>query len=167
MNLVVAEDQRRRNYTTAHDEEGKSAHVVKHKDEGDFGWLSGRRVLIVGDGLDRLMIKNFYDEVNGNFQQEWHIMSTCEIASFNTTFVHWHIVSLFNYTPPWWEEHESAMKHVVFEDWYEHSWKPSRQLHLRGLNGRGPALILWQSGLWDQIQFLSVLAKSRYGQAYR
>jgi hypothetical protein len=163
MNAVVGENARRRNRIFPELlAKNDSRNFRAEKDGGGFGWLWGRRLLVVGDSVDRLMMHYFCDELDGVWEQKWHVSSLCEIHAFNLTLVHWHIISMLNYKPYWFEEQNMP---TAFEERWEELWAESREKHVRGLDGKRPDLILWQSGLWDQTKFLFDLAKSHYGSA--
>jgi hypothetical protein len=163
MSAVVAENARRRAAITPELlAQNDSRHFLEEKDGGDFGWLWGRRLLIAGDSVDRLMINYFCNELDGQWQQTWHVSGVCEVPAFNLTMVHWHIISMLNYKPHWFEEQKMP---TAFEDRWDGLWAETREKHVRGLNGKGPDLILWQSGLWDQTKLFFDLQKSHYGAA--
>lgn len=149
MHLVRQEDQRRRDLSTTKLEEQTPQDFVSYKDDGGLGWLWGRRVVILGDSVDRFMVQFFCGEFGRQFIQPKspRTVAMCEIPTLNFTLVHWHFSGSFTYRPDWWWMND--MKEVAFEERWEKWWAPTMDTHVRGPNGR-PDLLLWQNGLWDQ-----------------
>lgn len=152
MNEILAQHKRRRGTTETKEKELKPAHFTYLKDQGGFGWLWGRRVLIIGDSVDRFMVQFFCQEFGRTDQQpEPRTTATCEIPTFNLTIIQWHFSGSFTYRPDWWWMED--MKEVAFEERWDTWWSKTLDSQVRGLNGRAPDLLLWQSGLWDQRAF--------------
>ncbi|KAI8659198.1 hypothetical protein LRP88_05759 [Fusarium phalaenopsidis] len=149
MPAVVAESQRRRKAAQYMKTAGVEDYAPM-KNEGELGWLWGRRILLFSDSVDRFMMEFFCKELGRGMQQPApHTTATCTIPEFNLTFVHWHFAGSFTYRPDWWWM--TDMKAIAFEDRWEQYWGPMNET-IRGPNGY-PDLILWQSGLWDQRAF--------------
>ncbi|KAF2095792.1 hypothetical protein NA57DRAFT_78572 [Rhizodiscina lignyota] len=149
MNDVLAEHQRRRMSVDANDGDLQHYHYVSKKDDGGMGWLWGRRVLVLGDSVDHFMAQFFCEEFGYRIRQPRpRTTATCEIPTFNLTLIYWHLSGSYTSTPSWWWMKD--MKFVPFEERWEKLWKKTLGTHVRGLNGRSPDLLLWQSGLWDQ-----------------
>lgn len=148
MHAVVAEDQRRRESVTVEFKNQTADDFVAMKDEGHLGWLWGRRVLFLGDSVDRFMIQFFCEELGRQMSQPApHTTATCEIPTFNLTLIHWHYAGSWTYTPDWWWMDD--MKEIAFEERFTKMWEPMLDTTVRGPTGK-PDLIMWQNGLWDQ-----------------
>ncbi|KAF4448892.1 hypothetical protein F53441_7754 [Fusarium austroafricanum] len=146
--LAIAESNRRKKAVNVKDA-GVDA-FAPMKDEGGFGWLWGRRIILFSDSVDRFMMQYFCGEFKrGMKQPKPHTLASCEIPEFNLTFSHWHFAGSMTYRPEWWWMDD--MEEISFEERWDKYWVP---LHdsVRGPNGR-PDLILWQNGLWDQRAF--------------
>ncbi|KAK9383290.1 uncharacterized protein V2V93DRAFT_364750 [Kockiozyma suomiensis] len=118
-----------------------------------LNWLHGRRVLILGDSIDRIMIQEFCKalEVTPKFTEGphggMHTTYYCDLKLLNFTIYHWHVPSLYPMTPPWWWM--PKIKIVAFEDRFKEIYAPVND-KIIGMNGKSPDLILLQSGLWDE-----------------
>ncbi|KAK9361808.1 hypothetical protein V1504DRAFT_450338 [Lipomyces starkeyi] len=120
-------------------------------------WAHNRRVLVLGDSIDRFMIKFFCGDLGQQAQvtkhPEYggdHTTMACHIPLLNFTMYHWHVASLYTYRPVWfWLPH---VKYVPFEERFEKLFKPVWN-EVVGMNGQSPDLILFQSGLWDERVF--------------
>lgn len=142
---AVQENYRRRE---AKADAKKPADFESEKKAGALDWLWGRRVLLLGDSVDRFMLQFFCEEFGYGMQQGVpHTTATCEIPSLNLTIIHWHYAGSWHYRPDWWWM--SDMKEIAFEDRWKSLWAPTMDTHVRGPNGQ-PDLIIWQNGLWDQ-----------------
>ena len=163
MNEVAVESERRIQTVPPRVTERNNASLfLQEKDKSHLGWLWGRRFLAMGDSVDRVMMHAFCDEVHGEWHEKWHDSSLCEVATFNLTLVHFHIISMLNYKPSWFEPRNMPSS---FEERWDKLWAGWRRDHVRGLNGRGPDLIFWQTGLWDQFKLFFDLASHRHGAA--
>ena len=148
MLTVIEEDQRRRESVSVAFKDQTVEDFVGMKDEGHLGWLWGRRVLILGDSVDRFMIQFFCEELGRQMHQPApHTTATCVIPTFNLTLIHWHHAGSWTYRPDWWWMDD--MKEIAFEERWTKMWEPMVDTTVRGPTGK-PDLILWQSGLWDQ-----------------
>ncbi|UZP44903.1 hypothetical protein NXS19_012715 [Fusarium pseudograminearum] len=120
------------------------------KNDGDFGWLWGRRIILFSDSVDRFMMQFFCSEFKHNMKQpKAHTIASCSIPEFNLTFVHWHFAGSMTYRPDWWWMDD--MEEIAFEERWDKYWTPMYD-QVRGPKNR-PDLILWQNGLWDQRAF--------------
>lgn len=145
---VIAEDHRRRHATEVFDPDQTPETFAPMKDDGDLGWLWGRRVLILGDSVDRFMIQFFCEEFDREMHQPAsHTTATCEIPTFNLTLIHWHYAGSWTYRPDWWWMDD--MKEIAFEERWTNLWEPMLNTTVRGPTGQ-PDLLMWQNGLWDQ-----------------
>ncbi|KFH46314.1 hypothetical protein ACRE_029440 [Hapsidospora chrysogenum ATCC 11550] len=145
---VLAEDSSRRKAVSTPTKDQTADDFVDVKDEGDLGWLWGRRVLLLGDSVDRYMIQFFCEEFGRKMHQPApHTTATCEIPTFNLTLVHWHFAGSMTYRPDWWWMDD--MKEISFEERFTNLWEPTLDTKVRGPTGQ-PDLLMWQSGLWDQ-----------------
>ncbi|KAJ3543401.1 hypothetical protein NM208_g3599 [Fusarium decemcellulare] len=140
---------------------------VGMKDEGDLGWLWGRRVVMFSDSVERYMTTFFCEEFGSVISfpvqevQGRQSVGICEITSFNLTLVYFHSTGSYTYRPDWWWI--SKIKHVAWEDRWDNLWNP-RQRPINGPTGK-PDLILWQNGFWDQRAFWeSTIAHHKSGQ---
>ncbi|KAI3572787.1 hypothetical protein IWW34DRAFT_810873 [Fusarium oxysporum f. sp. albedinis] len=106
------------------------------RNDGEFGWLWGRRVVSFGDSVDRRAARA--------------VAHGClSYPAFNLTFTAFHSAGGFTYRPDWfWYK---QMRIIPFERRWEELWQPHER-DIQGPNGR-PDLILWQNGLWDQRGF--------------
>ncbi|KAH7156640.1 hypothetical protein EDB81DRAFT_717036 [Dactylonectria macrodidyma] len=148
MQLAVAEDQRRLAAVTVEKGKQKAEDFVDMKDDGDLGWLWGRRVLIFGDSVDRFMMQFFCEEFGRPLRQPApHTTATCSIPTLNLTFTHWHHAGSWTNRPEWWWMKD--MKEIPFEERWDKFWAPTLDKTVRGPTGQ-PDLLLWQSGLWEQ-----------------
>ncbi|KAF4982288.1 hypothetical protein FZEAL_2074 [Fusarium zealandicum] len=146
MQMAVAENKRRQK--AVHTATPAVGDFLDMKNDGDLGWLWGRRVLLISDSVDQFMTKYFcqeFDEVM--WQGEGHSVASCTIPAFNLTVAHWFTVGQFTYKPEWWWMEISAPI-VPWEDRWEQVWAPHNDT-IRGPKGK-PDLVLWQNGLWDQ-----------------
>jgi hypothetical protein len=147
MKMVVEESQRRVNSIDVPKEEQKASHFAAMKDEGGLSWLWGRRVLMLGDSVDRFMTQFFCEELGSKMRQpKQHTTATCSIPSLNLTLTHWHYAGSFTFRPQWWWMED--MEEIPFEERWAKLWGPMVD-SVRGPNGR-PDLIMWQNGLWDE-----------------
>ncbi|KAF1981680.1 hypothetical protein K402DRAFT_398321 [Aulographum hederae CBS 113979] len=122
------------------------------KANGDFSWLWGRRILLIGDSVDRFQMSFFCKEFgNTMYEPARQTWATCHIPAFNLTFVHWHLAGMYTSTPSWWWMDD--MHAVAFEDRWAKVWSPTINSQLRGLDGRRPDLVIWSNTLWDQRAF--------------
>ncbi|KAK9371103.1 hypothetical protein V1509DRAFT_615793 [Lipomyces kononenkoae] len=120
-------------------------------------WVHNRRVLVLGDSVDRFMIKFFCRDLGQEAKIENdpdyggdHTTMACHIPLFNFTIYHWHVASLYTFRPEWfWLPH---VKYVPFEERFDKLFKPVWH-EVIGMNGQTPDLILFQSGLWDERVF--------------
>ncbi|KAK9494289.1 hypothetical protein V1508DRAFT_42280 [Lipomyces doorenjongii] len=120
-------------------------------------WAHNRRVLVLGDSIDRYMVKFFCSDLgeqahvtNHSEYGGDHTTMACHIPLLNFTMYHWHVASLYTYRPEWfWLPH---VKYVAFEERFEKIFKPVWN-EIVGMNGQSPDLILFQSGLWDERVF--------------
>lgn len=149
MHAVLAEDKRRSNAVKTDKKKLKVEDFVDMKDDGGFGWLWGRRVLALGDSVDRFMMQFFCEEFGhgGMREPKMHTTATCEIPTFNLTLIHWHFPGSWPRRPEWWWMHD--MQEIAFEERWDKLWAPTIDTHVRGSTGQ-PDLLLWQNGLWDQ-----------------
>ncbi|ROT35915.1 hypothetical protein SODALDRAFT_337162 [Sodiomyces alkalinus F11] len=161
MQLALAEDKRRGNAVQVEMKKQKAAHFAEMKDDGGLGWLWGRRVIILGDSVDRFMIQFLCEEFGrGMRQPKPHTTATCAIPTLNLTLIHWHFPGSFTYKPEWWWMED--MEEVAFEERWESMWAPLLETTGRGPTGQ-PDLLLWQNGLWDQ-RALWEAAEAHFGE---
>ncbi|KAK7203429.1 hypothetical protein BZA70DRAFT_291459 [Myxozyma melibiosi] len=126
-----------------------------------LSWLRNKRVLMLGDSVDRVMIYNFCKELKAhesNFQNSLmgkHTTAYCRIPSLNFTIIHWHFPSMLSARPDWWWI--PYIRHVPFEERVEKLFLANQTEDLgtavAGMNGRAPDLIIYQSLLWDWMAF--------------
>ncbi|KAJ4004714.1 hypothetical protein NW752_009620 [Fusarium irregulare] len=146
---AIAESARRKKAINA-DGKTKVDAFASMKDDGDFGWLWGRRIILFSDSVDRFMMQFFCSEFKRPMQQpKPHTIASCSIPEFNLTFTHWHHAGSMTYRPEWWWMDD--MEEIAFEERWDKYWTPMYD-QVRGPNNR-PDLILWQNGLWDQRAF--------------
>ena len=161
MNEVAAESDRRIKLVLSDLPAKNQTELFSAERNGkDLGWLWGRRFLAIGDSVDRIMMNSFCEEVQGKWEEKWHDSSLCQVPSFNLTLVHFHVISMLNYKPPWFEPRDMP---TPFEERWEELWADLRHDHVRGMNGRGPDLIFWQTGLWDQFKLFFDLSAHVHG----
>ncbi|KAK2470420.1 hypothetical protein H9L39_18037 [Fusarium oxysporum f. sp. albedinis] len=117
-------------------EKTSSEDYHRMRNDGEFGWLWGRRVVSFGDSVDRRAARA--------------VAHGClSYPAFNLTFTAFHSAGGFTYRPDWfWYK---QMRIIPFERRWEELWQPHER-DIQGPNGR-PDLILWQNGLWDQRGF--------------
>ncbi|KAK9376705.1 uncharacterized protein V1513DRAFT_437877 [Lipomyces chichibuensis] len=120
-------------------------------------WIHNRRLLVLGDSIDRFMVQFFCEDLNGSYHNTQssqyggqHTTFSCSIPYLNFTIYHWHVASMYPMRPHWWWL--SHIKHVAFEDRFENLFKPVWN-EVISMNGRTPDLIFFQSGLWDERAF--------------
>lgn len=154
MKIATAEN-RRRLAAMKHVKNPTVEDFVDMKDDGDLGWLWGRRLVEFGDSVDRYEAKYVCHEFGSEMVfpkihpiEQWP-KGICEIPAFNLTFVVFHSAGGFTYRPDWfWYK---QMRIIPFEERWKELWKPHSE-PINGPNGR-PDLLLWQNGLWDQRGF--------------
>ncbi|KAF4946511.1 hypothetical protein FGADI_11149 [Fusarium gaditjirri] len=154
MKLAVKE-HRRRQEAMAHITNATSEDYHRMRNDAEFGWLWGRRVVSFGDSVDRRAARYVCHEFGHDMVfpklhdiEQWP-MGICHIPTFNLTFTAFHSAGGFTYRPEWfWYK---QMRIIPFERRWEELWQPHER-DIRGPNGR-PDLILWQNGLWDQRGF--------------
>ncbi|KAK9330403.1 hypothetical protein V1520DRAFT_340744 [Lipomyces starkeyi] len=123
-----------------------------------MSWTKNRRILLMGDSLDRNQLQYICEDMGHEFVEEGGPYRTkqttayCHIPLINITFVQWHIAGMYTFRPKWWW---MPMKLVSFEDRFKEIFEPVSMHRVIGPSGSGPDLILMQSGLWDQVAFLS------------
>jgi hypothetical protein len=111
-----------------------------------FSWLQDRRILLIGDSVDRFMTQFFCEEFSTAMEEEErHTTATCHVSAFNLTLVHWHFPGTYTTRPDWWWM--PSMDTVAFEERWERIWAPTIPSNF---GTRSPDLILFQNGLWDQ-----------------
>ncbi|KAK9371102.1 hypothetical protein V1509DRAFT_615791 [Lipomyces kononenkoae] len=120
-------------------------------------WIHNRRVVVLGDSIDRFAIQFFCEDLHSAYQttknSEYggqHTSFSCTIPYLNFTIYAWHVASMYPMRPDWWWL--PHIKHVAFEDRFEHLFKPVWK-EVIGMNGITPDLILFESGLWDERAF--------------
>jgi hypothetical protein len=147
---ILAEHNRRRSLVgQSHDDFRSADFFIAERNGGGLGWLWGRRVLTIGDSVDRFMVQFFCEEFsNKMFEPERHTTATCHIPTFNLTLAVWHFPGSYTSRPKWWWMKD--MKYVQFEERWDKIWESSLKTDVRGANGKSPDLVLWQNGLWDQ-----------------
>ncbi|EXL63108.1 hypothetical protein FOCG_01490 [Fusarium oxysporum f. sp. radicis-lycopersici 26381] len=146
---AIAESTRRKKAINANGETSVQA-FAEMKDDGGFGWLWGRRIILFSDSVDRFMMQFFCGEFKrGMKQPKPHTIASCDIPEFNLTFHHWHFAGSMTYRPDWWWMDD--MEEISLEERWDKYWTPLHD-QVRGPNGH-PDLILWQNGLWDQRAF--------------
>ncbi|KAF5589525.1 hypothetical protein FPCIR_6728 [Fusarium pseudocircinatum] len=154
MKLAVKENKRRKE-AMAHITNATSEDYHRMRNDAEFGWLWGRRVVSFGDSIDRRAARYVCHEFGHDMEfpklheiEQWP-MGVCHIPAFNLTFTAFHSAGGFTYRPEWfWYK---QMRIIPFERRWEELWQPHER-DIRGPNGR-PDLILWQNGLWDQRGF--------------
>ncbi|KAK9481157.1 hypothetical protein V1514DRAFT_361204 [Lipomyces japonicus] len=128
----------------------------------EMSWVQHRRVLLIGDSIDRLMAFWFCQEFglqitehggSGVRQQSTRqTTAVCHVPLVNLTIVQWHMPSLFTFRPQWWWE--KAMTVVPFEERIQDIYGPATANMLRGMSDTaGPDLITFQSSVWDERAF--------------
>ncbi|KAJ8102329.1 hypothetical protein POJ06DRAFT_236944 [Lipomyces tetrasporus] len=117
-------------------------------------WIHNRRLLVLGDSIDRFLIQFFCEDLHGKYQntqnQKYggqHTTFSCQIPYLNFTIYHWHVASMYPTRPQWWWL--PHVKYVAFEDRFENLFKPVWHDAV-GMNGHTPDLVLFESGLWDE-----------------
>ncbi|KAI5779136.1 hypothetical protein EDC01DRAFT_320136 [Geopyxis carbonaria] len=117
---------------------------------GPMAFLQNRRILVLGDSVDRFMVQFFCAELGLDMTQSPVRQSTaaCHLPLLNFTLVHWHFSGSYPARPDWWWMPE--MEQVAFEDRLPAIWAPTFNTTLGTTR---PDLILWQGGLWDQRMF--------------
>jgi hypothetical protein len=124
-------------------------------------WLRNRRILAIGDSVDRFMIQFLCEEAGHKMTEpERHTTADCHIPELNFTMTHWHFPGNYPLRPDWWWMDQ--MKYVAFEERMEKLWSPTIP-NIVGTNGKRPDLILWQANLWDQRTFWEAGA-AKYGK---
>ncbi|KAK9379554.1 uncharacterized protein V2V93DRAFT_311105, partial [Kockiozyma suomiensis] len=115
-------------------------------------WLKHKRILLCADSVDRYMIQYFCEELGLLMKKgsQRHTTSFCHVPYLNFTMYHWHLASYVSYRSTWWWQPQ--MKYITFEDRYKHIFEPTLS-DVRGLDGQAPDLVMYQSGLWDQVNF--------------
>ncbi|KAK9475193.1 uncharacterized protein V1510DRAFT_410277 [Dipodascopsis tothii] len=116
-------------------------------------WLRNKRILLMGDSVDRYMMIYLCNELGkqGNAEPMGrHVWAYCKLPELNLTINHWHVASLYTTRPSWWWQ--PKMEFVPFEERFEKLFK-STLPEVIGSNGRSPDLVMYQSGLWDQVTF--------------
>ncbi|KAF5701567.1 hypothetical protein FGLOB1_10120 [Fusarium globosum] len=154
MKLAVKENKRRQE-AMAHITNATSEDYHRMRNDAEFDWLWGRRVVSFGDSVDRRAARYVCHEFGHDMVfpklheiEQWP-MGVCHIPAFNLTFTAFHSAGGFTYRPEWfWYK---QMRIIPFERRWEELWQPHER-DIRGPNGR-PDLILWQNGLWDQRGF--------------
>lgn len=144
--------------------EQKSTDYAKYKDD-TMPWLWGRRMLLIGDSVDRYLTQFFCEEFGRPFRAEGmgpRTYAMCNIPEFNLTVMQWHFSGSWTYRPNWWWMDDMAV--VSFEERWEKYFTPTVDKYLKGQNGKGPDLILWQNGLWDQ-RALWEAGEAHFGKA--
>ncbi|KAK9479541.1 hypothetical protein V1514DRAFT_341832 [Lipomyces japonicus] len=122
--------------------------------EKRISFLNGKRVLMIADSVDRYILQYFCSELGleADFGNKRHTIANCFVPQLNFTIYHWHLASYFSYRPSWWWQ--KTMDKVAFEERYETIFKPTLS-KVEGATGK-PDVILFQSGLWDQVSFLKM-----------
>ncbi|KAL2211015.1 hypothetical protein CC79DRAFT_1341060 [Sarocladium strictum] len=159
MQLATKENVRRKKAAADNLLDGKRNLTVSDfagmKDEGGFGWLWGRRVVMFSDSVDRYNTQFFCEEFGSaskypiRHKSGRQAKAICEIPAFNLTLVYLHSTGSFTYRPDWWWI--DNLRDVAWEERWNKFWKPHSE-PIQGPTGR-PDLILWQNGLWDQRAF--------------
>ncbi|KAK9474558.1 uncharacterized protein V1510DRAFT_401222 [Dipodascopsis tothii] len=127
----------------------------------DLHWLHNRRLLVLGDSVDRFMIQFICEEFGSTSREAKseagtdriggkHTSAYCHIPTLNFTVAHWHVAGMYTLHPDWWWL--PHMDTVAFEERWPKFFEPFRD-RVAGLDGRNPDLILFQSGLWDERMF--------------
>lgn len=111
-------------------------------------WLRNRRILVIGDSVDRFMLQFLCEETKHELHEPArHTTATCHIPELNFTATHWHFPGSYTTRPSWWWM--PKMEFVAFEERWEKLWRPTMP-KTNGMEGGRPDLILWQANLWDQ-----------------
>ncbi|KAK9252240.1 hypothetical protein V1507DRAFT_462177 [Lipomyces tetrasporus] len=127
-----------------------------------LAWMRNKRVLMIADSVDRYMMVYFCQELSLTATvKARHTTAWCTIPHLNFTIYHWHLAGYYNYRPNWWWQ--ATMEQVTFEDRYEKMFKRTLG-DVVGENGRAPDLVLYQSGLWDQVTFAQKYAHEPDGE---
>ncbi|KAK9459231.1 uncharacterized protein V1516DRAFT_686998 [Lipomyces oligophaga] len=124
-------------------------------------WLQNKRILIFGDSVDRMMDLFLCSRLGltGDKHPEQHTVASCHVPDFNFTITHWHVASMAHERKEWWWREN--MEYVSFEDRQKHIFQQEVDL-VKGIDGRGPDLIIFQSLLWDALMF-ELSQESAYG----
>ncbi|KAK9455914.1 hypothetical protein V1511DRAFT_323216 [Dipodascopsis uninucleata] len=115
-------------------------------------FLQDKRVLLIADSVDRYVLMYLCEEVGETYiiDSPRHTTARCHIPSLNFTLYHWHLASYYTYRPEWWWM--KMMEIVPFEERFEKIFRKTLP-DISGIDGR-PDLILFQTGLWDQVTFV-------------
>ncbi|KAK9465228.1 hypothetical protein V1512DRAFT_266238 [Lipomyces arxii] len=115
----------------------------------EMSWIHHRRVLLVGDSIDRILLRAVCTEfgVQGVVEGPGIKQATlyCEFPLLNFTISQWHVASMITYKPDWWWV--ANMEVVAFEDRFENIFNKF-EYRSHGKSG-SPDLVLFQSGRWD------------------
>ncbi|KAK9246154.1 hypothetical protein V1506DRAFT_536040 [Lipomyces tetrasporus] len=140
--------------------EGRDTKVLNADEESileEMKWIQHRRVLTIGDSVDRFMVIDFCEEFpnatfveEGGRPKEQRTTASCHIPLVNLTIVQWHLPSTFTYRPSWWWIQDMPL--VAFEERLEAIYRTSLPRVL-GWGGERPDLILFQTGFWDERAF--------------
>ncbi|KAK9465486.1 hypothetical protein V1512DRAFT_266021 [Lipomyces arxii] len=128
-----------------------------------LAWLRGRRILMIADSVDRYMMAYLCEELGYEavINKPRHTTASCTIPHLNFTIIHWHLASYYTSRPNWWWQ--DIMEYVPFEERYDKIFKDKLGETI-GLNGKSPDLIIFQSGLWDQVTFNKKYASEPEGK---
>ncbi|KAK7207380.1 hypothetical protein BZA70DRAFT_12005 [Myxozyma melibiosi] len=118
-------------------------------------WVNNRRVLYVGDSVDRIPILSLCEELGlemvsdgGPVHGKRQTTVYCHVPSINFTVVQWHVPGMLTFRPDWWWEKEMSI--VAFEERFEEIYlKYSLPLAINPA-GKAPDLVFVQTGLWDE-----------------
>ncbi|KAK9379100.1 uncharacterized protein V2V93DRAFT_327581 [Kockiozyma suomiensis] len=150
----------------------KKAGIVYNlsKDELDLvtsmNWVKNRRVLLVGDSVDRIAVLSFCQDLGLSMKSEGgpvhgkrQTTVYCHVPGVNFTLVQWHVPSMFTYRPDWWWEKNMTV--VPFEQRLTEIYSKYSLPITINAAGRAPDLILVQTGFWDERAFRSGLHEEK------
>ncbi|KAK9378908.1 uncharacterized protein V2V93DRAFT_374489 [Kockiozyma suomiensis] len=131
---------------------------VEQELSDNMQWVHGRRILLLGDSVDRHNVFSFCtflglepEETAGPELPAKHSTAYCHSPLLNFTIVQWHIPSMATHKPEnWWFRPE--MKIVAFEKRFADIFIPW-SFENGILQHTSPDLVLFQSGLWDERAF--------------
>ncbi|KAK9482971.1 hypothetical protein V1527DRAFT_474577 [Lipomyces starkeyi] len=139
--------------------DGHNPKIINADDKSvleEMEWIRHRRVLTVGDSVDRFMVLDFCEEFRGatffeegGRQGEQRTTASCHIPFVNLTIMQWHLPSTLTYRPSWWWIPDMPI--VAFEQRLEEVYRKTLP-RLLGWGGR-PDLVLFQTGFWDERAF--------------
>ncbi|KAK9447291.1 uncharacterized protein V1518DRAFT_377254 [Limtongia smithiae] len=133
----------------------------------EMRWLHDRRLLILGDSIDRNMINFFCQDLGlnltmdgGPVQGPKQTTAYCHVPLLNFTLMQWHIPGMFTYRPEWWWVEDMPL--VAFEERFDQIFEKYSLPLVLGPSGSSPDLVLFASGLWDDRSFREAELAEKY-----